>query len=247
LKNKYKCIIFDLDNTLLSYDLSAYEAIRIFLERYNIKDSSLEEVFIDMCNKLWTDFGLNRLKDPFIQKNYHELSEDYAIRRFEVFSPHLKGSMAKTKGAKELSLEFDEIFASCHIFEEGALEVVEKLSKDHLIGIATNGLSRLQSKRAHPFSDYTDHLFVSQEIGHVKPLEDFYLHILKKTKMDVKDCLFIGDLYTTDIMGALNVKMDACWYRPRAGEKENFLEDNIDDYNKEVLQIRALRDLLEHV
>jgi FMN phosphatase YigB (HAD superfamily) len=62
--SKYKCLIFDVDNTILQYDASAAEALKTLLLNNNIEyTSQIEDIFRQVCYELWKSFDLNLLDD----------------------------------------------------------------------------------------------------------------------------------------------------------------------------------------
>jgi FMN phosphatase YigB (HAD superfamily) len=70
--------------------------------------------------------------------------------------------------------------------------------------------------------------------------------MLNELDLPVKDCLFIGDLYTTDIQGALSFGMDACWFRQNSEKSEKWLEAT-DVQRQDVTQIHELKQLYDYI
>ena len=91
------------------------------------------------------------------------------------------------------------------------LEVYRQLCGQHIMAIATNGLGRVQRSRLADFLPMTAALFISEEIG----------------------C----DSLSSDIAGAKNAGMAACWYdRKGKGERSQAAAD---------YRISRLRELLK--
>lgn len=245
--SKYKCLIFDIDNTILNYDACAASSLKALLEKYDIQyTNEIENLFRDICYKLWKAFDLNMLNDESIRKNYHQLFDLYNYKRFEVFCEHMKYSSLNDTDPKFLSDEYIDIFNTTRIYENCAVEILKKTSKTHILAAATNGLSDSQRKRIQPVEQYLSHLFISEEMNCVKPMKEFYDYMLHKMNLNNTDCLFIGDLYTTDIVGALNANMDACWYRANGRNSENWLEAST-NYDENIPVIDSLDKILDYI
>jgi HAD superfamily hydrolase (TIGR01549 family) len=245
--SRYKCLIFDVDNTILQYDASASEALRILLSNHGIEyNKKFEEIFTQVCYELWKSFDLNLLDNPVIREKYHELFKEYNYKRFEVFLHTMKIDSLNKKSTYQLSEEYIDIFNNTHIFENHAVDVLKKCSKTHIIAAATNGLTDMQYKRLEPVKQYIMHFFVSEEMGYVKPMKEFYDYMLNKMQLSSKECLFVGDLYTTDIVGAISADMDAVWYKTKESESAKWLEAST-DYNLTVPVINSLDKIFQYI
>ena len=97
-----------------------------------------------------------------------------------------------------------------HIFE-GTIELLEYLKPNYRLHIITNGFEEVQqhklekSKIAHYFETVTN----SEMVGVKKPnplMFNFALDLAKTTK---ESSIMIGDNYEADIMGALDIGLDA--------------------------------------
>lgn len=240
-------MIFDVDNTLVCYEASADIAIKTLLERHNIDcNRDVQDLFRDTCNKLWTAFDLHKLNLEHMQKDYHKIYKVYGSKRFEVFKEKLDNAVLNQLDNKKLTEEYDDIFNNTHVFENHAEEILKQCSKTHIIAAATNGLSDIQRSRLKPIEQYLSYIFISEEMGFVKPMKEFYRHMLIDMGLHEKDCLFIGDLYSTDILGALNVNMDACWYRAPGRDSAKWLEATQESVTH-TLVIDSLDKLLEYI
>lgn len=92
--------------------------------------------------------------------------------------------------------------------------------------LATNGIERVQKERLSDFLPYTYRLYISEEIGFIKPTEDFYNFIMSDLKCNLKECLMIGDSITNDMIGSKAIGMDVCYYNANDKKKpENVLVD----------------------
>jgi putative hydrolase of the HAD superfamily len=85
------------------------------------------------------------------------------------------------------------------------------------IAILTNGLTVVQRGRLarsvirHHISD----LIISEEIGAAKPAGEFFDKAFARLGHPSKlEVLMIGDGWASDIQGAVQYGIDACWYNP---------------------------------
>ena len=81
--------------------------------------------------------------------------------------------------------------------------------------IATNGLGQVQRSRLKDFIPMTSGLYISEEVGSIKPSRKFFEQILSDLNGAPCDCLMIGDSLSSDIYGAKNIGMATCWYNPK--------------------------------
>jgi len=57
--------------------------------------------------------------------------------------------------------------------------------------------------------DFFDPLIISKEVGVTKPAESIFRIALEKAGIDARQCLYVGDNYYDDVVGAAKVGMDA--------------------------------------
>ena len=113
-----------------------------------------------------------------------------------------------------------------------------KLSKRYKLVLATNGIERVQKERLSDFLPYTYKLYISEEIGFIKPTEDFYDYVMNDLKCRLEECLMIGDSIPNDMIGAKAIGMDVCYYNAKRKRiPENVLVDYEVNSIHELIQI----------
>ena len=235
-KRDYKYIIFDADHTLLNYLADERCAYQRLYEKLGVE---ISEALLVQSRKhseeAWTDAGLYDVSSEYIQKNYHTL---YRTHTEEIFNRlFIDFPFLREKGnAKDLGLAFlsELIYAGNAI--DGALETVDALSKKHRVCVATNGLSKMQRARLAPFSQKIDKLYISEEVGAIKPLPAFFGFILRDLNARAEECLMVGDSLHSDILGGKRAGMDCCWFAPKKAENDGEIRP---DY-----QINDLKELI---
>ena len=197
--DKYKYLLFDLDDTLLDFGKAQVLAFKKLLEDENIEysDESFEKY--ETINKsLWRSFERGEISNK-------EVTSERFIRFFALFCMKVDGSEVDNRFRSYLA-EGNQLFV-------GIIEMLEKLSLTHKLYIASNGIGITQHTRLknNNLNKYFDKIFISEEIGSKKPDREFFDIILKEIGVEDKgEVLMIGDTLTSDILGANNVGIDSC-------------------------------------
>ena len=79
--------------------------------------------------------------------------------------------------------------------------------------IVTNGITSVQKSRfaRSPLMRYVSDVVISEEVGASKPRPELFLLALSRQGVEPGDALMIGDGVGSDIRGANNAHIDACW------------------------------------
>lgn len=235
-KRDYKYIIFDADHTLLNYLADERCAYQRLYEKLGVEISEdLLKQSRKHSEESWTDAGLYEVSSEYIQKHYHTL---YRTHTEEIFNRlFLDFPSLREKGnAKALGLAFlSELISSGNAID-GAMQTVDALSKNYRLCVATNGLSQMQRARLAPFLAKIDRLYISEEVGAIKPLPAFFEFILRDLNARAEECLMVGDSLHSDILGGKRAGMDCCWFTPKKIENDGGIQP---DY-----QINDLKELI---
>lgn len=231
----YKYIIFDVDGTLLNYELSERGA---FYRTAAIcgfdADEDTYQMYTHICDSVWEKYDLDNTEDSYIQNNYHDLYRIYAAERFEKLADELR--TGKTPG--ELNRIYFQEYKEVYCPEPYAAEVCKKLGEKYELVIATNGLEEIQVPRIAVFRDFVSGIFVSDTAGAPKPSPRFFNCMCEHLGItDPGECLMVGDSIKNDIAGAARSGMGTCWYHPG---KATATGDIVPDH-----EITSLMELLE--
>lgn len=237
-KKTYKCLIFDADHTILDYVADEYSAFSRVYEEIGMPTADvLLEDSRYFSEETWTEAGLYDVDDPLVQATYHKVYRSHVAGIFEkIFEKY--GNPTKYTPEKAGELFLVALQEKGHILGN-AKAVIETLSKKYTICIATNGLSDIQRGRLVEFEKYAK-IFVSEEIGCIKPLPAFFKHLLKKARVSKKHCLMIGDSLRSDIAGAREAGITGCWFNPQRRENMSGIPT---DY--EISDLEHLQNILE--
>lgn len=239
-KKEYKHLIFDADHTLLNYLADEREAFKGLYQELGLPQTDeLMSWSKHLSESIWTAAGLYDVHSERIQREYHALYRSHVTGIFEeVFSKYPCKATPREAGERFLKLLERE-----SVLMDGAAEILSALSKNtggrYAVSIATNGLSSIQRGRLSRLLAYTDNVFISEELGCIKPLPAFFEAALNTLSASADECLMIGDSLSSDIAGANAVGMDSCWFNGRGIENDSFIRPKY-----EIAKLSQLRDLL---
>lgn len=234
LFRKYETILIDADDTLLDYPSAESGALREMLKEYGIFwKESMAEQFKNICNEEWSRCRLDNVTERSVLKQYHKRYYEYSVKRFA----RVKQWLSLEETAEVLSERYLDCFSRETTATPKALEVCKKLSRSTELYAATNGLTRLQTKRLVHFQPYLKGMIISESAGACKPMKEFFETCLKSAGIsDVKKALMVGDSLSTDILGAKTVGMDSCYYNRYGKENRTGITPTY--------EIRSLEELL---
>lgn len=236
MKTPFDCLIFDADHTLLDYKADERGA---FLRLFSSLSLTLDERQIERLHFLsehtWSQAGLSDVASEYTQQNYHDLYRSHLRilfpRIFEELGVSADAGIASERFLKELEHTGNPI--------KGAEETLALLQKNYRLFVATNGLSAIQRGRLAVFGKRFEKLFISEEMGVIKPQKEFFDRILEEIGAKKETCLMIGDSLSSDIAGAKQSGLAAWWYNPT--EQTNgspFLPD------RQIQDLKTLTELL---
>jgi putative hydrolase of the HAD superfamily len=100
----------------------------------------------------------------------------------------------------------------------GAIPVVNKLSQKFKIGVVSNGFPDVQFRKLETMglNDLFSCIVLSEVIGIRKPDPAIFQKAASIIHIKRADCLYMGDSYINDVIGAKNAGMQACWLNPES-------------------------------
>lgn len=205
---KYEFLLFDADHTLFDFNKSEYFALKSALEFYSLpSNDEVIEKYSEINVKYW-----KMLERAEIDKTSLRLARFEEFCDFYGFDRTLAGSLA--------DLYMDNLAGESHLFD-GALEMIEKLSKKYRLFIITNGVKSTQDGRfgASPITKYFEKIFISEVIGAEKPSKVFFDAVEQGIEgYEREKAIVIGDSLSSDIKGAINMGIDCIWFNPTKKE-----------------------------
>ena len=199
--NNKKHIFFDLDHTLWDFDKnSALTFEKIFeLNKLAVNLNDFLEVYVPINFKYW--------------KLYREEKVDKKTLKFSRLNDAFKAMEIDISSRMVHKLSDDYITHLCtfnHLFA-GAIDLLDYLTPKYQLHIITNGFKEAQQAKLNQSN--IDHYFVtvtnSEMVGVKKPNPKIFHHALHMANTTIENSIMIGDNLEADILGALNIGMDA--------------------------------------
>ena len=217
-----KAVIFDFDNTLGDRFEYCYQTYRCFVKTFlpEIDENSI--LFESM------------LQDLVLYDEYGNVgNKDQILRTFEQ-----KYGVRINMSGKEFArwwIEHQYLFT---VLFPDAMDTVLKLKEKYKIGILTNGAHLAQWGKIEKSGllPYMDAVLVSEDAGFTKPDIRIFKMMADKLGLKCEECVYVGDTFSLDIMGAYNSGMKPVWIWPSERAKPSDFE---------VTRIRNISDLLE--
>ncbi|WP_031476294.1 HAD family hydrolase [Agathobaculum desmolans] len=158
-----KVILFDIDNTLLSFNAYAKESMKSGFEKFEIGtyEDRMFSVFNQINTDLWQLIEKGKLDFKELQK-----------KRWNMIFEYL--------GISADGIAFEKYFQEClfesAIPENGAMELVKYLHSKYILCVASNGpyMQQVNRLKISGMLPYFSDLFISEEIGSSKPSETFF-------------------------------------------------------------------------
>ncbi|MBN3945350.1 MAG: HAD-IA family hydrolase [Nostoc sp. NMS7] len=201
----YGAIIFDLDNTLLNFELcerqailGALEACGISLDLHGINETSFLQVYETYNSKHW------RQRETFSPGELIEMSYRSTLAQLDI----------QTDQISNLSKNFWDIFNHSAVIEPDVNKVLAALAGSYRLAVITNGFVSAQIPRmqAAGIEHFFEEVVVSEAIGFAKPSPEIFHHTLSRLDLTPAQVLYVGDSLTHDYAGAMQVNIDFCYY-----------------------------------
>lgn len=202
---KYKHIFFDLDHTLWDFDANAEESLSELYGFFNLESKAIGSfnqfygIYLNHNKILWSRY----------EKGYISVDE---LKWRRMWRTLLDFHIADEKLAKDMSEFFLESLPTKNRVFDYTYEILEYLTeRKYSLHLITNGFEKTQRsklKSSHLLKYFT-HIITSECSNSVKPKKEIFEFALNKAKCTNEDGIMIGDNPEADIMGAMNVGMDA--------------------------------------
>lgn len=235
MKSKIKAALFDIDDTLFDRNLAQTKVLELIVRK-------LPSVFLP--------FPREQVMEAFLE------SDRLTIADFDAGAPstNLRDTRSRLFLRQlGISESYADIITGIYVQDypaayapvAGAITVVEELSKKYQVGVVSNSMPDVQYRKLETLGlrNMLSCVVLSEEIGIRKPDPGIFLHAVKTIGRQPAECLYIGDSYTSDIVGAKSAGMQACWFnRISASLADNEIKP--DFIVKDLLEIPKLLRLV---
>ncbi|MCS0589526.1 YjjG family noncanonical pyrimidine nucleotidase [Massilia norwichensis] len=201
---KHTLFLFDLDDTLLDFKASEQLSFVRTLEALGMREGidSLFPQYQAINIALWREFELGAVSKDFLK-----------VERFRrTFAQN--GLELDAAAASHLYLES---LSETVVLIDGAKQVCEALSAIGEVGIITNGVEHIQTRRiaSSGLKDHISFVSTSEACGHAKPDSRFFDYATKMARAFAHhETVIVGDRLDADILGANRFGIDSCWFNP---------------------------------
>ena len=200
-----KAVIFDIDNTVYSYDENHVYGMQALAEyctgAFGISREEMEKCYRKagtiMVNRIGTDTAAIHSRMIRVQCMLELLGQP--------LFPH----------ARNMYHAYWDTFIEHIEPNPGVLEFMQELKKRNIrIGIGTDMTAYIQYRKleAAGAAPYIDFIVTSEEAGIEKPHYHFFDICVEKAGVRPEECAFIGDNVKKDIEGAWESGLKGVWY-----------------------------------
>lgn len=213
MKAKPKFIYFDLDDTLLDHKSAEQKALADIHEHFDCFDGTslddLREVYKAINSRQWKLYSEGAVSRKELQRN-----------RFEGTLIELD---CESSHHEEVGRQYMSYYRNHWEWIEGAQSAFNQIRNIFEVGILTNGFSETQKAKFERFDLHSQarHLVISEDVGHLKPDPKIFKHATDLTGYGAGDILYIGDSYSSDVIGGTQFGWDVAWYSENGTEEEH--------------------------
>ncbi len=204
-----KAILFDLDDTIATWDAVAEQSWLDVCLRFAPRISGLEaERLYTTISAVRTWYMSDKERHRYMRLNleaYRKEMVGLAFARLGIKAPELANELAALYGVER------EKSASVL---PGAIETLTYFRKSNFrLALVTNGTSIVQRKKIEKYglSPFFDFIFIEEELGFGKPDERVFLRALEKLNVSPPEVWMVGDDLERDIDGAKKVGIFGIW------------------------------------
>lgn len=224
-----KAVVFDIDNTLYSYD------------------AGHEVAFAALC-----DYAAKHLDmDAETFKEYHKRAMSTVKERLGAECAALHNRLLRYQVLLEQAglplyphaLIMNDLYWDTLIGvsepSPGAAQCIPALKKaGYILGIGTDMTLDYQLKKLTKLQmlPYFDFVVSSEEVLAEKPAKKLFLCCAEKAGAAPEECLFVGDNLKKDVFGAMNAGMEAMWFAPTLEQRQAHPEIEAFDHYDQLLQ-----------
>ena len=188
-----KLIVFDLDNTLIDRQRAFTEMMKNRIEltlpenKKHLKEQAIQDIL------MWDDNG--------------------TVSRSVSFKKYCEKYEVTCMTSEELSTYWTTISGSVVYLFDDVVEVISYLKEKYRLAILTNGspISQRRKLESTGILDMFELSVVSGEVGIDKPDPRIFDVMCEKLNVEPAECLYIGDNYVNDVLGARNAGWNAIY------------------------------------
>ena len=203
MSSPYRWLLFDADGTLFDYDRAEASALARTFARFALPLApGTAEAYRAINARCWQALERGEITPVALRS-----------RRFAL----LFKAAGLSADVERFSAAYLDALTEAAELMDGAAEALAALRGRHRFAIITNGLQTVQRGRIarSAIRDDIAALIISEEVGSAKPAAGIFDAAFAAMGGPAKrEVLMIGDSLTSDIRGACDYGIDACWFNP---------------------------------
>ena len=198
---RYKAILFDNDDTLMDFQTGNRNAVNRLMDELGYLHPDRYDQYEEINKACWAALERGEMTQG-------QLRVERFVRFFDAYS--LPGDPVRAAERQA------ELLGEQSILLPHAEQVVRQIAEKLPVAVVTNGIASIQKNRfsRSPLKDLVCAVVISEEAGVSKPRPELFLMALDQLGAKPQEALMIGDGVNSDILGANNAGVDACWYNP---------------------------------
>ena len=198
---KYRAVLFDIDDTLMDFQTGNRNAVNQLMDELGYFDPDRYDQYETVNLQCWAELEKGLLTQGQLR-----------LARFVRFFDRYPVPGDPKRAAER----FVQLLGAQCIPLPHALETVARIAEALPVAIVTNGMTEIQRSRLalSPLKDLVADVVISEEVGVSKPRPELFNIALDRLGAKPREALMVGDGVNSDIRGANNAGIDACWYNP---------------------------------
>lgn len=219
-----RVILWDIDNTLLSFDAAEKVALNKGFEEFELGEFNDEmlQCYIGINRKYWQSLERGEIT-----------RSEVLIGRFEEFFKCYNLPVEKAAAFNE---RYQELLGDTICFHDDAYNIVKGFKGKILQCAASNGtkVAQVRKLKNSGLDQLFELIFISEDVGAEKPSKEFFdralgeihawleanegnLEGVESYRGELKgsEIIIVGDSLTSDILGGNNAGIKTCWYNPK--------------------------------
>lgn len=217
---RYKAILFDLCGTLMQYRLDRLPSIKIDGEMVQSTTPLLYACFQEFdrgavpFEKFHADFMAT--SDALFHEREETGKEILSSRRFELFLERLDADLGPRRSEIQrllMDIHLDRVATCLELLPHHEV-LLREWQSQYKIGLVTNfddALTVHHVLKREKLTELFGTIVISAELGIRKPRKEIFLSASEALGSPPKECLFVGDSWQCDIVGAKALGMNTAW------------------------------------
>lgn len=212
---RYRAVFFDLDDTLFDHQAHRREALAALKLAAGLNPA------IEVAS-------LEAAHERHLQRT-HRLLLVGGCTLEQARRDRLRATLAEygLKANDTRLAELEDVYRRAYVRDwravPGSIELLVRLRQAGAwLAVVTNGRKADQIPKLERLSllHRVDEVLISEVLGCEKPSPDFFSQAAARARVHPSDCLVVGDLWNTDIVGAASSGMSAMWLNRYGREPE---------------------------